>query len=1026
MPKTRLIARCAAVATLIAAVGFSAGHSAFALGRGLSVPPKSYTLLPGVPLVVGAPGILAGATNSGGGGIELTSLRVADGLGATTITFDRRGGFRLTTQTRPGSDATLLATVRDVATGASTQTFVTLHPLVFSLGGGDGHRFTYGSPGSASLMAQADSVTFPVRANGNPSTRVIAAGLRLVDRGNVPTVETDGTTPAGSYSVEMGAVVANHVFSVTKSIVVDRRPALIAANDLRLARSERLPSLTATVTGVLARDHIPYSCTAPPHAEFGDYPISCRATETAPNYSVTTRAGVLSIRPTVVVTPAETTYVYGDSPVTTASPLYSGLADGHVPAQVGTCARRAYSSDHPGVYVMTCSGFSDPAYTFSYEPGSQTVTPRPIGVTSDATTINFATPIPTHVPVYSNRPSGLAGYFDHPATCSSHTSPISAASTAVAAGVYRIDCSGASDRDFTFIYTPSTLTVLGIPVTVTAPSPTITYGDPIVIPAPTYTTDVARSALTCTTTATSYSAVGTYPVTCSGRTNPLYFYTFADGTLTIAKRSVVVAAPDAASTYGDPLVGIGAPRLLGMVYNQQTRRLDTLTTAPQCEATLPVSSDRPAGGYPVTCSGAADDRYSFTYLSGTYTVRKRPATAIPSETHSIIGQPLPTIEPSYVGFIAGKTSPNIARGECHADPAATNSLGTITTPGRHTAVCSGALDSNYSFTYPVIDSLILSLPVVLVFPPSSTIYAGDDPHLVASYADQRTPQNPSVCTVIGASAPYRSGAYRVTCTTPSDPFATYVVVGDGLLTVIDRPLPPTVSGPSLSVPYGEAIPVLVPAYANVAPPVGHSNCTTTATSTSVPGTYPVECAAAGAEVGATTAQGVLTITAIAINVQAPDATSIYGGPIGPLSPHYTVGAGTAPTPASVAVCTTTATSSSAVGNYIVTCAGAADSGETFTYLDGSYSITPASVTVTAPDRDYVQGTQAPALAAPGYEGLVNSEVALAGVSCSSQAPQAPTPGTYVVRCVGTDANYVIFFIDGTDRVESPIVDPMAE
>ena len=41
-------------------------------------------------------------------------------------------------------------------------------------------------------------------------------------------------------------------------------------------------------------------------------------------------------------------------------------------------------------------------------------------------------------------------------------------------------------------------------------------------------------------------------------------------------------------------------------------------TAPTCSTTATSSS--PAGTYPSTCSGAADDNYTFTYVNGTVTV----------------------------------------------------------------------------------------------------------------------------------------------------------------------------------------------------------------------------------------------------------------------------------------------------------------------------------------------------------------------------------------------------------------------
>ena len=87
------------------------------------------------------------------------------------------------------------------------------------------------------------------------------------------------------------------------------------------------------------------------------------------------------------------------------------------------------------------------------------------------------------------------------------------------------------------------------PLTVTAPSATILYGAQIPPLDPTYSGFVNgdnRSSLspqaTCTTTATSTSPGGTYPVTCSGAVDPNYTFTYVPGTLTIDQSPSFIAS----------------------------------------------------------------------------------------------------------------------------------------------------------------------------------------------------------------------------------------------------------------------------------------------------------------------------------------------------------------------------------------------------------------------------------------------------------------------------------------------------
>lgn len=78
------------------------------------------------------------------------------------------------------------------------------------------------------------------------------------------------------------------------------------------------------------------------------------------------------------------------------------------------------------------------------------------------------------------------------------------------------------------------------PLTVTAPSATIAYGGAVPALTPAYAGfiggDTAASLTTqatCATTATSLSSPGSYPVTCSGASSPLYAITYVNGSITV-------------------------------------------------------------------------------------------------------------------------------------------------------------------------------------------------------------------------------------------------------------------------------------------------------------------------------------------------------------------------------------------------------------------------------------------------------------------------------------------------------------
>ena len=80
-------------------------------------------------------------------------------------------------------------------------------------------------------------------------------------------------------------------------------------------------------------------------------------------------------------------------------------------------------------------------------------------------------------------------------------------------------------------------------LTVTGPNDTIYVGSAIPTLTPTYTGGTPTTAATCTTTATSASAPGVYPVTCTGAVESGFQITYVPGTLTIVTTTPVTTPP---------------------------------------------------------------------------------------------------------------------------------------------------------------------------------------------------------------------------------------------------------------------------------------------------------------------------------------------------------------------------------------------------------------------------------------------------------------------------------------------------
>jgi hypothetical protein len=114
-------------------------------------------------------------------------------------------------------------------------------------------------------------------------------------------------------------------------------------------------------------------------------------------------------------------------------------------------------------------------------------------------------------------------------------------------------------------------------------------------------------------------------------------------------------------------------------------------------------------------------------------------------------------------------------------------------------------------------------------------------------------------------------------------------------------------------------------------------------------------------------------------------------------------------------CTSTASGSSPAGSYASSCSGAADANYAIGYVDGSVTVKPAALTITAASGSTSYGT-APTITA-SYSGFVNRDSSASlstPPSCTSTATNSSPPGSYTSSCSGAeDSNYSIGYVSGT-------------
>jgi RHS repeat-associated protein len=166
--------------------------------------------------------------------------------------------------------------------------------------------------------------------------------------------------------------------------------------------------------------------------------------------------------------------------------------------------------------------------------------------------------------------------------------------------------------------------------------------------------------------------------------------------------------------------------------------------------------------------------------------------------------------------------------------------------------------------------------------------------------------------------------------------------------------------------------------------------------------------------------GTLTVTPAPLTITADDKDKVYGAPLPTLTASY-AGFVNGDTPASLTTpptLTTTTTAASHVipGGYAITAAGAADPDYAIGYVQGTLTVTPAPLTITADDQSKVYGAALPAFTA-SYAGFVNGDTPASLTNLptlGTPATAASTPGTYPITASdAVAADYVFTYGNGT-------------
>ncbi|MFC6747412.1 beta strand repeat-containing protein [Methylobacterium persicinum] len=200
---------------------------------------------------------------------------------------------------------------------------------------------------------------------------------------------------------------------------------------------------------------------------------------------------------------------------------------------------------------------------------------------------------------------------------------------------------------------------------------------------------------------------GTYVLTASGQTSNNYDITYKPGTLTIARVKLTASVKEVSKSYdGKPFDANDVLTYDGFV-NDET--VAVLGGSPSYGGTAPGAKQ--PGTYTLTAAGQTSDNYDISYKPGTLTISKRPVTVVISnETKVYDGQ-------GYPG--ASATIENLADGEDPSVLGGQFQLGGdwkgATNVGRYSITGSGYTSNNYDISYKPGTLTITKAPLTASF-----------------------------------------------------------------------------------------------------------------------------------------------------------------------------------------------------------------------------------------------------------------------------------------------------------------------
>ncbi len=517
---------------------------------------------------------------------------------------------------------------------------------------------------------------------------------------------------------------------------------------------------------------------------------------------------------------------------------------------------------------------------------------------------------------------------------------------------------------------------------------------------------------------------GTVSITASQTTSDEYAAQTVIFQFVINQKELTITANNATMLYGDTSPAFTC-QYSGFVNGETSSVLTTLPTM-SCSA----GSASNVGNYPIVPSGAESPNYSFDYQDGTLTITKRNLNVTPNDVTRIYGSTNPPFTFNYSGFVNGETSSVIT-----ASPTATTTA-TVTSPvGNYNITCSGGSATNYNFVYGTGNLSVVKATLTAVADNKSRAYGAGNPTFTITYygfknSDNETSLTQAPIAICQATSISSFGDYPIVLSGGDAQNYDFTLM-NGTLTVNKAAV--TVTALAASSVYGENVPAFYCQYSGFVNGETSSVLTTlptmtcSASSASNVGNYTITPSGAEAQNYSFVYQnGTLTITKRNLNVTPNDVARAYGNTNPLFTFNYSgfVNGETSSVITTSPTATTTATVTSPVGNYNITCSGGSATNYNFVYGTGNLSVTKATLTAVADNKNRAYGAGNPTFTIT-YYGFINSDnetsLTQAPIAICQATPISPF-GDYPIVLSGGDAqNYDFTLMNGTLTVNKAAV-----